>query len=142
MSRSFQGSWTARGAAFLFLSRVTRVVLGFVVLAFCAAPVPGDVGGCGQNAEPLDPERFFIAKANADCDRCRDCGLETTRCTQACGPGLVESEFSEGCVPLVHDGEVCLRALLEASCDDYRTYVRDLSPSAPTECNFCPVTSP
>jgi hypothetical protein len=41
-------------------------------------------------------------------------------------------------VPLVHDGEVCLRALDDGGCEDYRNYMSDLSPSVPTECNFCP----
>jgi hypothetical protein len=54
----------------------------------------------------------------------------------------VQTAFPDRCVPLVHDGEVCLRALQYASCDDYRAYVSDVSPSVPTECNFCPEPAP
>jgi len=50
--------------------------------------------------------------------------------------------FPERCLPLVHDGEVCLRALLNASCGDYSQYMSDDSPTAPTECNFCPEPPP
>jgi hypothetical protein len=39
---------------------------------------------------------------------------------------------------LVHDGEVCLRALEVAACDDYALFMDDVAPSLPTECNFCP----
>jgi hypothetical protein len=41
-------------------------------------------------------------------------------------------------VPLVHDGEVCLRALDDAACEDYLEYMSDVAPTVPTECNFCP----
>lgn len=119
--------------------RASRLVLALIVLAFCAAPTPGDVGSCGQPAAELDPETFFATKDSFDCDRCRECGLETSACKRACDPGLSQSEFPEGCVPLVHDGEVCLRALLHASCDDFETYVRERDAQTPTECNFCPV---
>jgi hypothetical protein len=37
---------------------------------------------------------------------------------------------------------VCLRALLDASCDDYGDFVRDAAPDVPSECNFCPFTLP
>jgi hypothetical protein len=39
----------------------------------------------------------------------------------------------------VHDGEVCLRVLLHASCDDYASYMNDRAPAAPSECQFCPL---
>jgi hypothetical protein len=55
---------------------------------------------------------------------------------------LPQTEFDEGCIPLVHDGEVCLRALLAASCQDFSEFVRDLEPTAPTECVFCPRGGP
>ena len=122
--------------------RLRRAGLALTVLLFCAAPTPGDVGGCGQQAAELDPETFFATKDSIDCDRCRECGLDGNACTRACDADLTESEFPEGCVPLVHDGEVCLRALLYASCDDYASYVRDGAPETPTECNFCPVRRP
>ena len=119
--------------------RLVKTVLSFLALAFCAAPTPGDVGGCGQPAAELDPEIFFATKDSFDCQRCDECELSTSACERACGEILTQSEFPEDCVPLVHDGEVCLRALLAASCDDYATYVREEAAQTPTECNFCPV---
>jgi len=116
-----------------------KLALGFVALAFCAAPVPGDVGGCGQEAQELDPVTFFATKQDIECQHCGECELATVACKRACGSALVQSEFPKDCVPLVHDGEVCLRALLNGSCEDFRGYMSDVDPSAPTECNFCPV---
>lgn len=108
-------------------------------LAFCTAPVPGDIGGCGQPVQELDPEIFFSAKRFIDCERCAECGFPTAACSAACDRELpTATEFPERCLPLVHDGEVCLRVLLAASCADYESYVRDASPEVPTECNFCP----
>jgi len=100
--------------------------LGFfaLVLLFCTAPTPGDVGGCGQKPAELDPGTFFASKANIDCQRCQDCGLTRASCATACNsPESYPSTFPDDCVPLVHDGEVCLRALLNASCDDYASYM-------------------
>ncbi|HET9931085.1 MAG TPA: hypothetical protein VFQ35_10375 [Polyangiaceae bacterium] len=127
----------ARGLAF---SRAARAAFAFVVLAFCAAPVPGDVGGCNQSAEELDPVAFFRTKARIDCDQCTQCGISTAACSQAC-QGSPQTSFPKDCLPLAHDGEVCLRALLDAGCGDYAEYVRDQSPTVPTECNFCPEVS-
>jgi hypothetical protein len=105
----------------------------------CAAPVPGDIGGCGENVELLDAPRFFAGKKNVDCQRCSECGIGTSACTLACSRRPPENEaFAERCAPLLHDGEVCLRALLAASCDDYEAYVDDRSPTVPSECDFCP----
>lgn len=118
-------------------SRWLRAALGFVVLAFCAAPVPGDVGGCNQRAEELDPGAFLSAKASVDCQQCQSCSLVSETCERAC-EGVPTGGLPEGCIPLVHDGEVCLRALGSASCEDYGAYVRDDAPTTPTECNFCP----
>ena len=116
-----------------------KVALGLLVLGFCIAPTPGDIGGCGQTPEELDPGVFFATKKNIDCERCRECGLRTERCAEACeSTAPIETEFPEGCVPLVHDGEVCLRALMIASCDDYRRYAADGESNVPSECNFCP----
>lgn len=112
--------------------------IGFVALAFCAAPTPGDVGGCGQEAQELDAEIFFSSLQDSQCRQCRDCGLTTAACERACGDVLVQSEFPKDCVPLVHDGEVCLRAVQHAGCGDVRDFMSDSSPSIPTECNFCP----
>jgi hypothetical protein len=116
----------------------SRLLLALVALLFCAAPVPGDVGGCGQSPDLLDPDVFFATKSDIDCHKCRSCQLSTQTCEQACSGAGLPSDFPEGCVPLVHDGEVCLRALHFASCDDYRSYVDDFAPTVPTECDFCP----
>lgn len=126
------------------LSR-NRAKVGFfvVVLLFCTAPTPGDVGGCGQTPAELDPGTFFASKANIDCERCQECSLGSVSCKNACDhPESYPSAFPEECVPFVHDGEVCLRALLHASCKDYESYMSDVSPSVPTECNFCPESAP
>ncbi|MET0794657.1 MAG: hypothetical protein ABW061_24260 [Polyangiaceae bacterium] len=120
-----------------------RIALTGVVLLFCMAPTPGDVGGCGQKPAELDPGVFFASKANVDCQRCGECGLTSQACIQACDLSLpLPTAFPERCVPLVHDGEVCLRALQYASCDDYGAYMSDARPSVPTECNFCPEPAP
>lgn len=107
-----------------------------------AAPTPGDIGGCGQPAEDLDPTLFFQDKDYVDCRQCRACHLTSNICTTACAvteQGIdAHQSFPADCAPLAHDGEVCLRALDVASCDDYATYVRDDAPEAPSECQFCP----
>jgi hypothetical protein len=118
--------------------QLMKAVVGFVALAFCAAPVPGDVGGCGQEAQELDAATFFWSQQGTECEHCNDCGLTTDACTRSCGNVLVQTAFPKDCVPLVHDGEVCLRALQNGSCSDYREYMSDSSPTIPTECNFCP----
>lgn len=119
-------------------SRKLRSSVLFVLLAFCLAPVPGDVGGCNQPAVQLDAGAFFAAKQSIDCERCTECGLANRTCQKACERGPIQLAFTEGCVALVHDGEVCLHALQAASCDDYAKFVRDQGPSTPTECDFCP----
>lgn len=116
-----------------------KLVLALLALAFCAAPVPGDVGGCGQDPQELDPEIFFWSKQNIECQHCQDCDLTSAACERACGDVLVQVDFPEACVPLVHDGEVCLRALDDGSCQDFRSFMSDFTPTVPTECNFCPV---
>ena len=120
-----------------------KVALAALALLFCTAPTPGDVGGCGQRAAELDSGTFFASKARLDCKRCDECMLVTASCTNACNsPESYPTRFPDQCVPLVHDGEVCLRALLYASCGDYAGYMSDRSPSVPTECDFCPETAP
>ena len=119
-----------------------RIALATIALFFCAAPVPGDVGGCGQDPELLDPPIFFASKKVIDCQNCQNCEFSTEACRRACDDRVpVERAFPSDCLPLVHDGEVCLRVLLYASCDDYAAFVSDESPTVPTECNFCPRTS-
>jgi hypothetical protein len=98
----------------------------------------GDIGSCGQPADQLDARTFFNIKANLDCDRCGECGFHEKLCDHACNDAPPAS-FPAGCHPLVHDGEVCLRALIAASCDDYASYVNDAAPTAPSECQFCPL---
>ncbi|MBK7586596.1 MAG: hypothetical protein IPI67_41215 [Myxococcales bacterium] len=110
-----------------------------LLLVFCIAPTPGDIGGCGQSPELLSPTTFFGNKKLIDCSRCDECGFATDSCTNACDDEFpVATAFPKDCFPLVHDGEVCLRALRYAACGDYETYVDDVAPSAPSECNFCP----
>lgn len=105
----------------------------------CAAPVPGDIGACGQKVQRLDAARFFGAKKVIDCRQCRSCALPTAACVAACadGPPTIAT-FPDRCEPLVHDGEVCLRVLVEASCSEYASIMSDSEPAMPTECDFCP----
>jgi hypothetical protein len=100
-------------------------------------PTVGDIGSCGQQADDLDAPIFFDLKANIDCGRCGECNLRDQSCDHACydAPQIA---FPNGCRPLVHDGEVCLRALIHASCDDYTSFMDDARPVAPSECQFCP----
>lgn len=112
-------------------------VLGMLLMA----PTVGDVGGCGTDAQLLDRDRYSAARKREDCDRCRDCGVETQRCVRACDPTIPpEVVLPATCRPLLHDGEVCLRALAAASCDSFASYVDDVAPTSPSECEFCRVT--
>jgi hypothetical protein len=105
--------------------------------AICLAPTPGDVGGCGQAAQDLDPPAFFLSLQSVQCSRCQECRIRTPACEAACSDAELPSEFPEGCFPLVHDGTVCLRAMIQASCDDHREFAAE-PPQVPSECNFCP----
>jgi len=119
---------------------VARLLLAFIATLGCMAAVPGDIGGCGQDAEELDPVGFFVNKRRIDCEQCRRCSLTTNFCRVACDDERpVPTEFPEGCVPLVHDGEVCLNALDAATCRSYAGFVSDADPQVPTECDFCPL---
>lgn len=115
-----------------------------VLLALaCLAPTPGDIGGCGQSAQDLDETLFFASKRAIDCDQCRACDIRSLSCSVACdGAQADPSAFPARCRPLVHDGEVCLRALLESDCDEYRDFMSDSAPSVPSECDFCPAEGP
>jgi len=122
--------------------KARRVLLRVGALAclvvICAAPTPGDVGGCGQPRQALDEEVFFATKNAIECERCTECGLTTNRCTQACNADSGGRRFPEDCQPLVHDGEVCLRRPLDVGCDSFRASVDDRTPAVPSECEFCP----
>jgi hypothetical protein len=115
-----------------------RAAFAACVIAFCAAPVPGDGGGCGKDPVSLDGPRFFESKKALDCARCRECNVRTRTCDVACDYESQLAELPRGCDPVEHDGDVCIRRLLDAGCEEYRTYLRDDSPETPTECNFCP----
>jgi hypothetical protein len=122
--------------------RGSKLALALVLVVLCMAPTPGDVGGCGQEPQELDAPVFFATKQEIDCDRCRECGILTESCRRACDEDEPpEQAFPEGCRPLVHDGEVCLRALRAAACDEYAEHMADSTPTAPSECNFCPPRS-
>jgi hypothetical protein len=118
--------------------------VGFVLFlgALCAAPTPGDVGGCGQHADLLDADAFFAAKQARDCKTCGDCGFHTDYCVEVCSPDYQAPGFPTGCAPLVHDGEVCLDALEAAGCGEYKQYTKDQGRLVPTECQFCPEVVP
>jgi hypothetical protein len=125
-----------------FVGHRRHVSVALVALLFCTAPTPGDVGGCGQKPQELDPGVFFASKEAIDCRRCGECGIESRACSNACqAPDTYPTTFPDRCLPLVHDGEVCLRKLQYASCSDYASYMSE-SPSVPTECNFCPEPAP
>jgi hypothetical protein len=112
------------------------VVLGILSMA----PTAGDVGGCGAEVKALDPVSYALARKDMDCERCKECGIGTARCQRACDPAKpTESTIPKTCLPLQHDGEVCIRALAAASCESYSTYVDDVSPSTPSECEFCKI---
>jgi len=103
------------------------------------APTAGNIGSCGQEAVALDPDKFFAAKQGLDCEHCTDCSILSDACELACSAEPVTAEFPSHCVPLVHDGEVCLDALSASSCSAYESFMADTDATIPTECDFCPV---
>ena len=118
---------------------VRKVLLCAMLVSLVAAPTPGDIGGCGQEPQSLDAHTFFGNKARIDCQRCSACELNTVACTAACSSSTpIPDHFDEHCHPLVHDGEVCLRALLNASCSDTTSFESNTNPTVPSECAFCP----
>jgi hypothetical protein len=120
------------------IARRDLLAVALVSLVFVAAPTPGDVGGCGKTAVALSPTAFANARKTVDCRRCTECGLHTDRCTRACDASAPSDVVvPDTCHPLFHDGEVCLAALLAASCSDYAAYVDDVAPATPSECTFC-----
>jgi hypothetical protein len=123
--------------------RIGRGELAFaavLAIVFGAAPTVGDVGACGQTAAALDEQAFAAERKALDCQRCTGCGLTTQACASACDPKAPSSvAFPATCFPLQHDGDVCLRALEAASCQDYVSFVSDDAPTVPSECDFCHV---
>lgn len=119
----------------------------------CAAPTVGDVGSCGSEAVALDATSFYAARARLQCRRCGDCALQTAACVRACvlaqnpgdaaaldlgaDAGVGVTQWPAECHPVIHDGEVCLRALEAVSCGDFARAVSP-SPIVPSECDFCP----
>ena len=127
------------------LPRLRRLpLLVITVLAlFCMAPTAGDIGGCGSEVQALDPTVFAGARKELDCRRCAECSVSTARCKSACDPNKPpDTAIPKTCEPLFHDGEVCLRRLDAVSCDVYKTYVSDVAPSTPSECEFCKEAQP
>ncbi|HKQ69191.1 MAG TPA: hypothetical protein VJT73_07625 [Polyangiaceae bacterium] len=110
-----------------------------VVVVFGVGATVGDVGSCGQEPTDLDAATFFDLKARIECRKCADCRLAGKLCDDACDETALVTTFRVGCRPLVHDGEVCLRKLLDGSCDDFAAYMDERSPQAPSECQFCPL---
>jgi hypothetical protein len=120
------------------LSRGSLILVAALALVFGAAPTVGDVGSCGSVASDLDPGQFAGDRKKVDCQRCSACGLTTMTCQNACDPNAPSpTGWPSTCHPLVHDGEVCVRALLASSCRDYAAFVDDVAPTVPTECDFC-----
>jgi hypothetical protein len=119
--------------------RAVVAVLGVLLMA----PTVGDTGACGRTATELDRDRYASARKTEDCLRCEECALDTDRCRRACDPKeLPEIALPVTCRPLYHDGEVCLRALAAASCATFASYVDDVAPAIPSECDFCRVAPP
>jgi hypothetical protein len=111
--------------------------LALIALFVLVAPTPGDIGSCNEAPDALDPAKFFLTKQEVDCQRCTQCDIVTQTCKRDCTV-LQGGTFPAQCYPLVHDGEVCLDALLAASCSAYQSYVADERATIPTECDFCP----
>lgn len=113
-----------------------------VLSVLVAAPTAGDIGSCGTAAEALDAKTFFTLRLQDECDKCHSCGYVSRACVRACAElrdeTKIPSEFPPGCHPVVHDGEVCLRAIESLGCSAFGDLVSD-APIAPTECDFCPI---
>jgi hypothetical protein len=109
-----------------------------LALVFGTAPTVGDIGSCGQQATPLDEAVFAAERKELDCQKCTECGFTTQTCIDACDPSKPpDVAWPSTCYPLQHDGVVCLDALEAAGCGAYASYVSDVDPTIPTECQFC-----
>lgn len=116
------------------------LVVVFFAVVFGAGPTVGDVGSCGDQATPLDEATFAAQRKAMDCSRCQQCGLLTQTCASACDPTKPSDvSWPSTCYPLQHDGIVCLDALQSASCSSYASFVDDVAPTVPSECDFCHV---
>jgi len=132
------GVMAVLGGDALSPTRGQLTLLAAFAVAFGLAPTVGDIGSCGSPAADLDPASFAAARKGVDCQRCTECGLTTQTCRSACDPNAPGTAgWPTTCHPLLQDGEVCLRALLSASCGEYTSFVDDVAPTAPTECDFC-----
>lgn len=113
-------------------------VVAVLALVFGAGPTVGDIGSCGQAATPLDEATFAAERKALDCQKCEACGFTTQTCKNACNPDKPSDvAWPDTCFPLQHDGVVCLDALEAASCSTYASFVSDVDPTIPTECQFC-----
>ena len=131
------GRWRS---AISMIRAIPRAPIVVLLALLCMAPTAGDVGGCGTEVTALDPEVFALARKDEDCRRCGECELRTARCVRACDATKpTETTIPSTCEPIQHDGEVCLRALRAASCSAFSTYVDDVAPATPSECEFCKV---
>jgi hypothetical protein len=111
--------------------------LAIALLFFTAAPTAGDIGSSCQPEDELDPVRFWGVKQAIDCQLCDECQVATKACSRACSKTLIFDDFPSSCRPVEHDGEVCLDALLAASCAEYAEFMADEGSTIPTECAFC-----
>lgn len=111
--------------------------LAIALLFFTLAPTAGDIGSSCQPEDDLDPSRFWSVKQSIDCQRCDECQVSTQACSRACASTLIFNDFPSSCRPVEHDGEVCLDALLAASCAEYEGFMADQGSTIPTECAFC-----
>ena len=67
------------------VSERRRRGLAVVLFVFLGmAPTVGDIGSCEQPPDDLDATTFFALKARTECNHCRECGLTTKRCDNAC----------------------------------------------------------
>jgi hypothetical protein len=120
------------------LRRRDLAVCALLALVFGAGPTVGDIGSCSDQASALDLATFQAERKAVDCERCRQCELMTQWCANACNANAASPvQWPSTCLPLEHDGVVCIDAVQAASCSDYASYVSDTDPTVPTECDFC-----
>jgi hypothetical protein len=112
--------------------------VALLALVFGAGPTVGDIGSCGQSAQPLDEATFAAERKALDCQKCTACHFATHACQNACNPDAPSNvSWPDTCFPLQQDGVVCIDALEAAGCSTYASFVSDVDPTIPTECDFC-----